>query len=326
MSAILASLNAVEHSVLSVFDECGIVAVQSSSTSSTVSFPGGTLVGEARYGGDWFSLDVPLAARGKGLPSNKRLWSLLDKNRSLAGVKFVIPAGPMTLVTRAEFPLTDIGGSDTSELRLRTANACAAIAAASQESNVPAKTGAAAIDSETEQPDALLQDRLAESGWQCRSGAGNRLLVDLEVPGAFQQVVIEQWRDSICLSVDAMDEELPTDAVCRRAIAIFLLRCAGVSRMASAVMASQDDGRTPRFQIMLSPDAPPSLLGHALSSLHAVCGLCAGEAQVMSQVRDLAQAYLALQRRPVRSDSSTEKYAAGAIARGLLQTPHVGHV
>ncbi len=294
MQAALEYQETLEQTLLDVFADHAISAVQGNQTSSNVTFPWGNRTGVAHYSGDWFALDVGLARSGRGLPSNKRLWSLLEKNRVLADAKFVIPIGPLKLVARAEFPLTDIGSAQTGELRLRTACACTAIATAWQEKDIPVDQDISCGELAIDEPGAWLQDRLAEAGWQCRPGNSKRLLMDLEVTGSFYQAVIEQRTDAICLSVDVLDGDLPTDAVCRRALAIFMLRCAGASRMVSAVSASHNDGMMPRFQVLLSSDAQPALLGHALSSMSVACGMCAGVADVLSQDRALAQAYLAL--------------------------------
>lgn len=298
MQPALAAQDALEQTVLAVFADHAIGAVQAGPTTSSVSFTRGSHTGVARYSSDWFALDVALPGNSGRLPSNRRLWSLLEKNRTLAGAKFLIPAGPLTLVARAEFPLADIGSGDIDELRSRTASACTAIATAIATAmgatSLPAEPVLSSGDRGLDESGAWLQERLAETGWQCRAGTGNRLLIDLEVPGSFHQAVIDQRPDAICMFVDALEVEMPTDAACRRALAIFLLRCAGASRMVSAVMASHDDG--PRFQILLSPVAQPPLLSHALSSMNVACRLGAGEADLLSQDRALALAYLALQK------------------------------
>lgn len=295
MKPALDTQNALEQNVLAVFADHAIGAVRSSPTTSSVTFTQGRHTGVAHYSADWFALDVALSRSSRGVPSNKRLWSLLDENRSLASAKFVIPVGPLTLVARAEFPLTDIVSGGVGELRLRTATACTAIASALLAKRAPAKQVLSSGDMGIDEPGAWLQERLAETGWQWRSSNGKRLLIDLEAPGSFHQAVIEQRADSICISVDALDGDIPTDAICRRALAIFLLRCAGASRMVSAVTASCEDRTIPLFQVLLPTAAQPALLAHALSAINVVCGLCAGEADALSQDRNLAQDYLALQ-------------------------------
>lgn len=144
-------------------------------------------------------------------------------------------------------------------------------------------------------PDAQvsLGELSTEAGWQYTDRPDGRIAVELEVPGVFQQAIIDRVPDGLTRVGADLGASASIDAPgCRPAVAALLLRVAGAVRMVRVAADCSADGFRPRLEVVLSPPAKAAEVGHALAALSLACQLCAREVEVLRSDETAARAYL----------------------------------
>jgi len=139
-----------------------------------------------------------------------------------------------------------------------------------------------------------LRDLCVGAGWECTEQAGGRLVVQLDVPGAFHQAMVHQGaggRVVLAAALPPCDGKTPQ--TCLHAVGLLLLRACGVIRMARAAAQVLEARADPRFEVVFdtAPCAPE--LAHALCALSVACRLCAEEAEVLQSDERIAREYVA---------------------------------
>jgi hypothetical protein len=102
--------------------------------------------------------------------------------------------------------------------------------------------------------DGTLGASCRATGWTIRERGPGTVAVDLEVPGAVHQALVERRRDGrVSASVRILDpgeEDAAMSAVCRQALGVLLVRVSGAVRMVRA--AADGDGDTaPRIEVVI---------------------------------------------------------------------------
>jgi hypothetical protein len=244
----------------------------------------------ARIDDGWLLLDAPLHA---AVPPSR--WTeLLEVNASLAGgARFILQAAEPKLRVRAEVPL-----DEAVDIGRRVVEACAGFEAAKTRLERPD----VAIDVGMRDAfaaaggDVSVAALCRETGWRCHERAADQVAVDLEVPGAFPQALVEAGPDasvaaSMCVSGDAADDgALPRSSLCRDALALLLLRVSGAVRMVRATVVA--DGRAARFEVAFASDPAVVELAHAFAALSVACRVAVREAAVVRRDEEVARAYL----------------------------------
>jgi hypothetical protein len=142
-------------------------------------------------------------------------------------------------------------------------------------------------------PAQSLGELSAEAGWPYVDRPDGRIAVELEVPGAFQQAVIDRVPEHAIriLAVLGSDESVEGETN-RAAVAALLLRVAGAVRMVRVARECFADGFRPRLEVMLPACATSVDFGHALAALSLACRFCAREVEVLRRDEAAARAYL----------------------------------
>ena len=290
---------------------------------SLVLSDGADLQATALIDESWLLLDAPLPA-SRATNHKSRLWQLLQWNGTLpGGAKFTVRPDGTTIHTRAELPL-----NDDANLPRRVVQACAGLKAASakyqcSEFRSPCPLGepvpstrsgralslveggpgegmqwmAAKDDGAPNgefvecNPAADLAAQCRESGWAFAERSG-KLVVDLEVPDAFQQAVVEAKPHAVAVSVDVATSSEPLAMPCQEALALLLLRTCGIVRMVRAAAGDVGSGTTGRFQVLFGDTPSGAELGHAFSALSVACRMASREATVLQYDETIARAYL----------------------------------
>ncbi len=218
-----------------------------------------------RAAGGWLTFDGPLY---DGVPSAR---ALLERNAMLdGGARIVLAPVDPTPRVRADVPL-----DDDVDLARRVVDACAGIERA--------RTGAVGGGRDVS-PDTLAL-RCGATGWRIAEREPGLVAVDLDVPGAFQQATIAVRNGATIVEAGVAEGE-PASDVCRRALAMLLLRVAGTVRMVRPTGAA-------RFEVGFDGDACATELAHAFAALSVACRLSCREASVLQHDEHIARAYLA---------------------------------
>lgn len=118
-------------------------------------------------------------------------------------------------------------------------------------------------------------------------------MVELDSKGDFQQALLETDPDgSRKATVELVAWEAPAPAS-KDALAVLLLKAAGVIRLIRPVVEDSSDRVAARLEIHLPPDTSPVLMDRGLASLSVACRFCGREADVLKN-RRIAEKYLAV--------------------------------
>ncbi len=221
-------------------------------------------------------------------------WTLLEWNADLAGgARIALRPARHDLGVRAEIALE--AGVDV-ERRILEAHAGLSEASSRMHYHAAAKRVATsrppvAVTDATEDLAALCRD----SGWVARARDAGRLDVDLDVPGAVHQAVVERRADgAVVMATPILDTALTgvqaASVTCRRALALLLLRTCGAVRIVRAV-ATVDDAVPARLEVVHRRPTVPEL-GDAFAALSIACRLAAAEAAVLWHDETAASSYL----------------------------------
>lgn len=238
---------------------------------------------QARVDDGWMILEAPAATAESSAPANE---TLLRWNASLdGGARFVRSARCPQPCLRAEVPL-DAGVP----LAPRIAAACAGFATARGLLHHSEAVALAPVDGCT--AEALLV-RCRETAWPVKTREPGRVVVDLEVRDAFHQAEVRCGADGrIAATVPVFDptatRDADTTAICRRALALLLVRTSGVVRVVRAVL---DDDASPRFEAVYAEPSGVEL-AHAFAALSIACRVAGAAAAVLRDDESAAAVYL----------------------------------
>jgi hypothetical protein len=268
--------------------------------------------GSARARDGWLLLDAPLPdleleERDAGTISRERAWDLLQRNARLAGgVKYALPPTAPTPRLRTEFPLD---GAIDLDNRIRAA--CAGFKAAVEKScdgDGAGELTSANDASEVPGAGAPLAVLIQEAGWPCTERSSGRLAVDLDVPGAFHQAIVEERSDGLSAAVDLVTVDPSQSPDCCHAVGVMHLELSSIICMARPAAAATNVGSEARLkagvEVVFASRPTPRELDHGLAALSIACRLAAAETTVLHQDERTARAYLALRgRQPARSET-----------------------
>ena len=133
-----------------------------------------------------------------------------------------------------------------------------------------------------------------EAGWPLTERAGNRVAVELDVPGCFCQALV-QPRGRKGLHVGVQLACAPSsDAASRHAVNVLLLHACHFVRMARATARTGDGATAYGWEVSLDRVAGVREVEHALAALSVACRLSACEVSLFQQDESLARRYLML--------------------------------
>jgi hypothetical protein len=309
--------------VAATLDKCSPRVEQSGRVCWTFTLSNGTdLKATALINDSWLLLGV-LLSEPRLATHESRSWQLLQWNATLpGGAKFaLLPAGS-GIHARAELPL-----DDEVNLPSRVVQACAGLKAASAKyqrlefrsprplgegqgegsddacaSNVispdlnplPGGEDNGALNTQIAEcaPAVELAAVCRESGWAFAERLG-KLVVDLDVPGAFQQAVVEaKTLCGVAVSVDVTTSSEPLAMPCREALALLLLRTCGVVRMVRAAVQDVGAAMAARFEVLFGDTPCGAEFAHAFSALSVACRIAGREAVTLQHDERVASEYL----------------------------------
>jgi hypothetical protein len=240
----------------------------------------GALVIDAQLTEEWLQLDAPLAS----LEAEARLgFGVLAANATMpAGWRLCAAARESQLRLRADVPLLEEIAPAQRVERLCQGLAVVEAWLANGAADGPLDVGV---------PQALdrtydLECACRETGWPFTARDSDTVMVELNVPGAFQQAAFERRRRGMVISAPVLEQASPSP-ICAAAATRFLLALTGAVRMVSAV---SEDGRVDFRVCFDCPPAGPEL-AHALAAL-SVAWRCGGrEASVLARDERIARLY-----------------------------------
>jgi len=274
-----------EMAVATALDKCAVAvdAVAPGRWAFTLS-NGTDLAARARVDDGWLLLT---AALGDGSVSPTRSWELLRWNAVLdGGARVVVRAGRPGLRACAELAL-----DDEVDLPRRILEACAGLRAANERwVCAPDGAGDAMTRVASEGASADLPRLCRESGWSFVEREAGRLGVDLDVPGAFQQAIVEPRGRGVAVTVPVLEAAGPSPSVCEQALGLLLLRVCGIVRMARA--AAEAQASQARFEVVFGSRPCAAELTHAFAALSVACRIAGREAAVLWSDEKIAEAYI----------------------------------
>jgi hypothetical protein len=285
-------MSEAEGAIAAALAKCAVAVDRVGHGRWTFTLSNGTdLAARARIDDGWLLLDASL---GPGSVTPARVWQLLRWNVMLAGgARFAVPPDRPGMRACAEVPLEE--GID---LRRRVLDACAGLAAASDRlGGGPDESDDAMPGAARDGEDGDLSDLCLESGWACVARETGRLAVDLDVPGAFQQAVVEGRGRGVAVTVPvaetAGDAAEPPASICEQALGLLLVRVCGIVRMARAAAEVRDGIPRARFEVVFGSRPCAAELAHAFAALSVACRIAGREAAVLRSDEKVAGAYLA---------------------------------
>jgi hypothetical protein len=242
--------------------------------------------GSARIADEWLIVDLrlpaPLADPFDGG------WHTLAANAGLpGGLKLCTAGSEGALRLRADLPLLE-----DAPLALRMRQLCAGIDAAiawlpsRQRSEAPSPLLTLGA---LEAADFDLRLRCRETQWPCTDRDAQTVMVQLDVPGAFQQAQVElQPGRGVVASVQLLAAPLPAPPH-ETAITRLLLATAGAVRMVRA--ATTPAPASVRLEVVFAHLPAADELGHAFVAL-SLAWRCAGrETEILGRDAPIAQLY-----------------------------------
>jgi hypothetical protein len=215
---------------------------------------GTELAVRARAADGWLALDAPL---GGGPSPELDPWALLRRNARLAGgTRFALAGADRGLHLRADVPL-----DDEVDVRGRVLEACAGFKSA----GAPQPDGIAGVAP----GDPGLADLCRETAWEIVERESGRIAVSLDVPGTYQQAMVESRGGAgVAVTAPVADEGTarPT-SICAQAVGVLLLRLCGAVRMVRAAGSIEDTEVEPRLEVVFPNRPEPRELGHAFGAL-----------------------------------------------------------
>jgi hypothetical protein len=160
----------------------------------------------------------------------------------------------------------------------------------------PEVTRAGGVENAGAMTHGVILGRCRDSGWTVGEREPGRLVVDLDVPGAFEQAFVETRSDlSVVVSVPVLETAAP-DAesrplVCRQAFGLLLLRVTGLMRMARVALDKRDEASA-RFEVVFEIEPSAAELAHAFSALSVASQVAGREAAMLWSDEVVAQAYV----------------------------------
>src|SRR3989442_9046021 len=269
---------------------------------------GTDLAARARVDDGWLLLT---AALGDGSVSPARSWELLRWNAVLdGGARVAVRAGRPGLRVCAELPL-----DDEVDLPRRVLEACGGLKAAKERLVcAPDGAGDAMTSVASEGARADLPCLCRESGWSFVEREGGRLGVDLDVPGAFQQAIVEPRGRGVAVTVPVLEAVGPSPSVCEQALGLLLLRVCGIVRMARAAADMGDGVPQARFGVVFVSRPCAAELAHAFAALSVACRIAGREAAVLWSDEKIAGAYVEQWDRKKEDHDAASDHATGAAA------------
>jgi hypothetical protein len=223
-----------------------------------------------------FTAEAPAAASRRCDPLRLLAWS----GTLSGGCKFARSAAGAELSVHAELPAFAESPERVAAIEAGFAEAAARIGLAASAPAWPAE-----IPAEPPQPLATL---CREAGWPFEERADGSIAVDLGVPGAYVQALVDALADRI--RIDAELADVPeAKGPCRTALAELLLRANGAFRMVRAVLGTASRAV---LEVALPPTAGAAELAEALAALAVAARGCALEARLVATDEALAQAFL----------------------------------
>src|SRR5262249_29633417 len=233
---------------------------------------GADLAASARVDSGWLLLDAPLPGAATARP-----WDLLGWNATLeGGARFVLGGARRTCGVRAEMPV-----EEEIDLHRRVVEMCAGFRAAMKKMHD--RSGQDGPRASAMPPTRDLSDLCRETGWMVTEHDAGRLAIDLEVPGAFQQAIVETRSDGRVAATLAVLEPSaagggPPAPACAEGLGLLLLRCCAIVRMARAAAERQADALRPRFEGVFDSDPCVAELAHAFAALSGASRLASRDA------------------------------------------------
>ncbi|MGD0948411.1 MAG: hypothetical protein ABSA52_13365 [Candidatus Binatia bacterium] len=303
--------------IAATLDRCFPRVEQSGRACWTFTLSNGTdLQATALINDSWLLLGVPLS-EPRLVTHELRSWEMLQWNATLpGGAKFAVLAAGLGIHARAELPL-----DDDVNLPSRVVQACAGLNAASAKfrrlgaARSPLPSGGPVLSPVEggqdegvrwiwEEDDTALNTQIVEcapavelaavcreSGWAFAERSG-KLVVDLDVPGSFQQAVAQAKTPcGVAVSVDVTTSSEPLAMPCREALALLLLRTCGVVRMVRAAVQNVGSGMAARFEVLFGDTPCGAELSHAFSALSVACRIAGHEAVILQHDEIIARAY-----------------------------------
>jgi len=303
---------------------------------------GTRLAASARVADDWLLLDASLGLALAPLAPASLMWELLRANATLGGgARFALGADQPTLRVRAEVPL-----DEDVDLHRRILEACAGFKAANGRANTcagtqtqmaadsdaaagsPGTTTAGGVESAAADTEGAILERCRQTGWSASEREPGRLAVDLDVPGAFQQAIVETRSDlSVAVTVPVLDAAVAAAEsrapVCRQALGLLLLRVCGFVRMARAAAEVRDGATRARFEVVFDSQPCAAELAHAFAALSVACRVAYREAAVLWGDEAVAKSYVEHWDRASGSDGRDQRDRASGAS---VQSEGLGSV
>lgn len=251
---------------------------------------GAFLQATTRMTDDWVLFDAPVPDSAAGVAA----WDVFAANARLSGgLKGCTDASGGALRLRAELPLLEQLPSVRAVQEVCDGLTAAAAWLRPDARPLRPVLRAATLGGGDLAADVDLQQLCAETSWPFTVRGPDTVMVELDVPGAFQQAAVALQPDrGLVVSLPVLSEP-PRAPVCETAVGAFLLRVTGAVRMVRAVTGAS---RVPLcFEVVgATPAVAPAAaeLAHALAAL-SLAWRCAGrEAAVLTADERVAELYV----------------------------------
>ena len=249
---------------------------------------GSVLPASASLDADWLGFEAVLPAkRGDGMDA-EGLWRLLVWNGRIGGgARYTAVPGSGRVCVRADVPVC--AGVDVSA---RVKEVCAGLAAAHHRYRSGGKRKRGGVGSKDDGSTAAgerVSELCRSAGWETTDRSSGEVLVELEVPGSFQQARATVGGDGgVVFGVRLLDGSDLCGAS-RGAVALMLLSASRTLRMVRATAEAGAEGAV-GFEVALGPGAGSAEAGHALCALSVACRDCSEEAEALCEA-SLAEQY-----------------------------------
>lgn len=249
---------------------------------------GVALAAEARVCDGWLILDAPAPSDSSALealpprvaPIRDRTWEAVSWNGILHGAaKLALREAGEGLSLRAELPL-----DEEVDLMRRLAETWAGFMEGATVLRGEGFANHLGVAGASIPPRALdLIALVREAGWPFHERTPRRLAVDLEVPGAVHQAIVEQRDDdgTVRIFVELETDGAHPSPLALRALATMLLEANAALRFVRAAAALVEGCPRARFECVLAEGATACEIGHALAALSVACASAAREIAIL---------------------------------------------